>query len=104
MEGMAAEEKGRGYRLQHEESAAEGAPGRLRAGREGGRTAARAAGRGRSPSAIHGARKDLKKLRAVLRLVRDELGEKTYRAENRATATPAGCSPRAATPRSSWRR
>jgi CYTH domain-containing protein/CHAD domain-containing protein len=33
--------------------------------------------------AIHGARKDLKKVRAVLRLVRDGLGEETYRAENR---------------------
>ncbi|HYJ21393.1 MAG TPA: CHAD domain-containing protein [Solirubrobacterales bacterium] len=33
--------------------------------------------------AIHGARKDLKKLRGVLRLVRDELGRKTFKAENR---------------------
>jgi CYTH domain-containing protein/CHAD domain-containing protein len=34
-------------------------------------------------AAIHGARKDLKKLRALLRLVRPELGEKTFKAENR---------------------
>lgn len=34
-------------------------------------------------AAIHGARKDLKKLRGLLRLVRDELGEKTFKAENR---------------------
>jgi CHAD domain-containing protein len=34
-------------------------------------------------AAIHGARKDLKKLRAVLRLVRGELGGKTFKAENR---------------------
>ena len=34
-------------------------------------------------AAIHGARKDLKKLRAVLRLVREELGEKTFKRENR---------------------
>jgi CYTH domain-containing protein/CHAD domain-containing protein len=34
-------------------------------------------------AAIHGARKDLKKLRSVLRLVRAELGEKDYRAQNR---------------------
>src|SRR6201999_1445400 len=34
-------------------------------------------------AAIHGARKDLKKLRAVLRLVREELGEKAYRTQNR---------------------
>jgi CHAD domain-containing protein len=31
---------------------------------------------------IHSARKDLKKLRAALRLVRGELGEKTFRTEN----------------------
>ncbi|MBS1880278.1 MAG: CHAD domain-containing protein [Actinobacteria bacterium] len=34
-------------------------------------------------AAIHGARKDLKKLRAVLRLLRERLGEKSYRAQNR---------------------
>lgn len=34
-------------------------------------------------AAIHGARKDLKKLRAVLRLVREELGETSYRSQNR---------------------
>jgi CYTH domain-containing protein/CHAD domain-containing protein len=33
--------------------------------------------------AIHGARKDLKKARAALRLVRDELGGKTFKRENR---------------------
>jgi CHAD domain-containing protein len=32
--------------------------------------------------AVHEARKDMKKLRALLRLARDELGEKTYRHEN----------------------
>lgn len=34
-------------------------------------------------AAVHGVRKDLKKLRAVLRLVRDGLGEDFYRAQNR---------------------
>jgi CYTH domain-containing protein/CHAD domain-containing protein len=34
-------------------------------------------------AAIHGARKDLKKLRGLLRLVRHELGEKRFKAENR---------------------
>jgi len=34
-------------------------------------------------TAIHGARKDLKKLRGLLRLVRGELGEKRFKAENR---------------------
>lgn len=33
-------------------------------------------------AAIHSARKDMKKLRALLRLVREELGEEVYRAEN----------------------
>jgi CYTH domain-containing protein/CHAD domain-containing protein len=33
--------------------------------------------------AIHGARKDLKKLRSVLRLLREELGKKRFRAENK---------------------
>lgn len=33
--------------------------------------------------AIHGARKDLKKLRGLLRLARHELGEKRFKAENR---------------------
>ena len=32
--------------------------------------------------AVHEARKDMKKLRALLRLVRDELGEDVYRREN----------------------
>ena len=31
--------------------------------------------------AVHGARKDMKKLRALLRLVRGEIGEKVYRHE-----------------------
>ena len=35
-------------------------------------------------SSVHGARKDLKKLRSALRLLRDELGEERYRAENNA--------------------
>jgi CHAD domain-containing protein len=34
--------------------------------------------------AIHGARKDLKKARAALRLIRAELGEKSFKRENRA--------------------
>jgi len=34
-------------------------------------------------AAIHGARKDLKKLRAVLRLTRKEMGEESFKAENR---------------------
>jgi len=39
-------------------------------------------GEGDSAAAIHGARKDLKKLRTVLRLLRDELGKKRSRRAN----------------------
>jgi CHAD domain-containing protein len=35
-----------------------------------------------APTTVHEARKDLKKLRSVLRLVRDDLGEAVYRSEN----------------------
>jgi CYTH domain-containing protein/CHAD domain-containing protein len=41
------------------------------------------AGDGSPADSIHGARKDLKKLRAVLRLSREELGAKLFRTENR---------------------
>ena len=46
-----------------------------------------------SDSAVHAARKDLKKARAVLRLLRDALGEPTYKKENAAlrdAARPLG--------------
>ena len=43
---------------------------------------AAAEGDGDLAEAIHGARKDLKKIRAVLRLVRAELGDELYGAEN----------------------
>ena len=75
----------RAYRLLVEEDVASGvrrtivgrlekAAGRLREAGDGDALA----------EAIHGARKDLKKARAALRLVRDELGEKTFKRENRA--------------------
>jgi CYTH domain-containing protein/CHAD domain-containing protein len=74
----------RAYRLLADESAADGvrraivgrlekAAERLREASDGDALA----------EAIHGARKDLKKARAALRLVRDELGEKTFKRENR---------------------
>jgi CYTH domain-containing protein/CHAD domain-containing protein len=75
----------RTYRLLGEEGAAAGmrrvilgrldrATERLRdAGEEGDALA----------EAIHGARKDVKKARAALRLIREELGEKTFKRENR---------------------
>jgi CHAD domain-containing protein len=37
---------------------------------------------GEAADAVHGARKDMKKLRTVLRLLRDELGSKIYKVEN----------------------
>jgi CYTH domain-containing protein/CHAD domain-containing protein len=80
---MDPEHAGRAYRLHREESAADGLR-RVALGR-----AEKAAERLRKgegvdlAAAIHGARKDLKKLRAVLRLVRADLGEKDFRAENR---------------------
>jgi CYTH domain-containing protein/CHAD domain-containing protein len=40
------------------------------------------AGETETADAVHGARKDMKKLRTVLRLLRDELGAKRYRAQN----------------------
>lgn len=75
---------GRVYRLKQDEPAAAGLR-RIAAGR-----AAKAAGelrraaRGQSvEDSVHDARKDLKKLRSVLRLGRDELGEEVYRRESR---------------------
>jgi CYTH domain-containing protein/CHAD domain-containing protein len=86
MEIETAPPPSRTYRLHGDENAAAGmrrviagrldkATERLRdAGEEGDALA----------EAIHGARKDLKKARAALRLIRDELGEKTFERENHA--------------------
>lgn len=72
------------YRLKRKESPAEGvrriALGRAQRARERLREAS---GGAEQAEAIHGARKDLKKIRAVLRISRDGLGDKAYRAENR---------------------
>lgn len=73
---------GRAYRLKGKESAAEGirriARGRAEKAIE---ELDQASGEDFAES-VHAARKDLKKLRAVLRLVRAELGDELYRAEN----------------------
>jgi CHAD domain-containing protein len=72
------------YRLKRREGAAEGLR-RIAAGRA---VTALERLRGVEPGeegfadAVHGARKDLKKLRAVVRLLRDELGRELYAAEN----------------------
>ncbi len=84
-DGNASDGKPKGsgaYRLEIDEPAPAGLQ-RVAAGRA--RKARKKLGEVESEgaAAIHGARKDLKKLRAVLRLVRDRLGEKAYRAQNR---------------------
>jgi CYTH domain-containing protein/CHAD domain-containing protein len=75
----------RSYHLRRDEDAAAGVR-RVIVGR-----LEKAAERLREPAdgdalaeAIHGARKDLKKARAALRLVREDLGEKAFKRENRA--------------------
>ncbi len=72
------------YRLLDDESAAAGVR-RVIAGRLD-RAADRLLGAGDEdlPEAIHGARKDLKRARAALRLVRADLAESTFKRENRA--------------------
>jgi CYTH domain-containing protein/CHAD domain-containing protein len=81
-----AEAPSRTYRLLEEEDTADGMrrviDGRLAKAIERLREAS---GEGDAlAEAIHGARKDLKKARAALRLIREALGEKTFKRENRA--------------------
>ncbi len=81
---MRARRTSRAYRLRRDEDLADGlrriAAGRARRARQRLRGAEPAAPG--FATAVHGARKDLKKLRAVVRLLRDELGEERYAAEN----------------------
>ncbi len=73
----------RSYRLQESEGAAEGVR-RIALGRaEHALEELSGAGDGNLASAVHATRKDLKKLRALVRLVRGELGKPLARAENR---------------------
>lgn len=80
---MTAPEPSRAFRLEAGEEPAAGVR-RIAVGRaERAVERLREAERAEDPSeCIHAARKDLKKLRAVARLVRGELGEDLYRAEN----------------------
>ena len=73
----------RSYRLRGDEPAAAGLRRVARGRAERAAERLREAGEDELAAAIHGARKDLKKLRALLRLVREELGEKTFKRENR---------------------
>jgi CHAD domain-containing protein len=71
----------RAYRLKTNEDAVAGVR-RVAAGRaEKALERLRGIEEGELASAVHGARKDLKKLRGVLRLVRKELGKKAFKAE-----------------------
>lgn len=73
----------RAYRLKTEEEAAAGIR-RIAAGRaERALERLRGADERELAAAVHGARKDMKKLRGLLRLVRDELGKKTFETEDR---------------------
>jgi CYTH domain-containing protein/CHAD domain-containing protein len=73
-------EKQRGYRLKKSEPVPDGVR-RIACGRA--ETAIERLEGTDATTAIHGARKDLKKLRAVLRLVRDQLGDDLYRRQNK---------------------
>ena len=73
----------RSYRLKHEEKAGRGLR-RIALGRaEHALEQLDEAESGDFATSVHESRKDLKKLRAVLRLARRRLGEDLYRAENR---------------------
>src|SRR6476661_2633971 len=59
------------------------APAVLRRITRGKITAARAALRSRAPASIHEVRKRLKETRAILRLIRDEIGDRPFDLDNR---------------------
>ncbi len=70
------------YRLKRGEPVADGLARIARGRAEKAFEKLSGAEHGSSAAAIHGARKDLKKLRSVLRLIRDQLGEDLFREEN----------------------
>ncbi len=77
-------DRGRSYELARDEELAAGltrvAAGRAEKALE--RLRQSSAGETETADAVHGARKDMKKMRTVLRLLRDELGAKRYKREN----------------------
>ena len=77
-----SDEPDRSYHLKDSEKPADGiervALGRIRNALD----EVRGNGAGTFAESVHEARKDLKKLRSVLRLVRDEIGDQVYRREN----------------------
>jgi CHAD domain-containing protein len=78
-----AKGKSRSYRLKSKESPSKGIR-RIALGRaeKAAEELNKARNGGDFATSVHAARKDLKKLRGVLRLVRGELGEEVYRTEN----------------------
>lgn len=79
---MATSDRDRSYRLAKEEGLAVGLT-RVAAGRaEKALERLRESGLGERAEAVHGARKDMKKLRTVLRLLRGELGRRRFKREN----------------------
>jgi CYTH domain-containing protein/CHAD domain-containing protein len=82
--GGAGGSKARSYRLKKKEPVAKGVRRIARGRAEDAREELSGAIDGDDlAAAIHAARKDMKKLRAVLRLVRDGLGDEVFRKENR---------------------
>jgi CHAD domain-containing protein len=81
---MASSDRDRSYGLARDEGPGAGlarvAAGRAERALE--RLHEAGAGKAETADAVHGARKDMKKLRTVLRLLRGELGKKRYRREN----------------------
>jgi CHAD domain-containing protein len=72
----------RGYRLKDKESVPEGIA-RIAYGRiDHALDELRGKTKSNRDEAVHEARKDMKKLRSLLRLVRDEIGDEVYRREN----------------------
>jgi len=71
------------YRLKRKEGAADGVRRVARGRIEKATARLRDVDDEEIADAIHGARKDLKKVRALLRLLREELGNKRFKAENR---------------------
>lgn len=79
-----ASDRGRSYELARDEGLAAGLTrvAAERAEKALERLRASSAGETETADAVHGARKDMKKLRTVLRLLRDEFGTKLYKKEN----------------------
>ncbi len=79
---MSADHPERGYRLAAGEQAGAGLRRAARGRVDAALDRLHVDPQGNTATAVHDTRKDLKKLRSLLRLVRDSLGERRYREEN----------------------